>query len=405
MKIKSPAWTSFILLTMSLAFYSCIPTHPSPPCFDGDIEGDDTWSDIYVGSDTTVPYLPDIYSNYWASGFNLSSTTDVGFRIHGEYSFARYMSFNIYDGTIGTALSGILDRDIQPNCISENPYDGGEELAADRSYLVHLLPQGTDADDLVNPVFYDPELDNITVLLRYYVPEGDQQASVPLPTVEAFDTESGNSISLPPDFSSNPPDPATFEDRLEAFFATQIDNKVRFYNINSAGLFANIDNKYLATAIDRSEGEVLAIRFRPPTFAATKEEIPGAQVRYWSLNLSETNTFTYAGIRDEEAVGNQNDWVYFLIGDAGDTDLMAVAAESGYNYIPWNVTGNKGILVYRNLVTRNHFDGNIDRVPLLDGGNQINVFLQESRNFIGSYAPRGFRLSRSEFMSNPVGVF
>ncbi|MCP4121529.1 MAG: hypothetical protein GY751_07215 [Bacteroidetes bacterium] len=64
--------------------------------------------------------------------------------------------------------------------------------------------------------------------------------------------------------------------------------------------------------------------------------------------MSAKNTFTYAGIKDNEAVGNNNDWVYFVLGDPDDTALQAVASEVDYNFIPWNVTGSKGILIYRN---------------------------------------------------------
>jgi len=303
MKISALKWSFPAILALVISLSGCIPNPPLPPCYDGNVSGEDSWSDIYPGGDTTVPYLPDVYSNYWASGFDISELENVGLRIHGKFAFARYLSFNVYDGSVGTALSGILDRNIQANCNSENPFNGGDEQTVNRDFLIHLVPEGTDPGDLVNPFYYDRELDNITILLRYYIPEGDDEGLVALPLLEAFNTETGDDMALPPPFTSNPPDPSEFEDRLNAFFATQIDHKVRFYNINAAGLFANIDNKYLAAAIDRAANEVVAIRFRPPAFASTKAEIPGAQVRYWSLNLSAGNTSLMPGSKTTKLSG------------------------------------------------------------------------------------------------------
>jgi hypothetical protein len=390
---------------ISVILGSCIPPTQQPPCFDGAASGDDTWSDTYLGSDTTVPYFPDAYSNYWVTSFDLTAPDNIGFRIHGEFAYARYMSYNIYDATVGTPLSGLLDRDIQANCQSVNPFDGGNGEAEARSYLMHIVPRGTPTAELVNAITYDPAIDDITIILRYYIPEGDETGLVELPVVEAFDPASGSALSLPPASSAEPPDIAEFEDRLNDFFATQIDGSIRFYNISSANLFANLDNKYLAAAVDRSDGRLAAIRFKPPIMADAKEEIAGAQVRYWSLNLGGLNTSNYAGIKDVDVVGNEHDWVYFIFGDAGDTEVMQVALENGYNFIPWNVPSDRGIIIYRNLVTRDFFDGDIDRVPVLDGAVPINVLLQQAQNFIGPYAPRGKRVDRAVFLTNPGSIF
>ena len=65
-----------------------------------------------------------------------------------------------------------------------------------------------------------------------------------------------------------------------------------------------------------------------------------------------------------------------------DDPLLQVAAENGYNFLPWNVPANKGLLVYRNLVTRQFFDGDIGRVPMLDGSNPINVLLHQAQNYM-----------------------
>lgn len=392
------------LLAGCLKLAGCLPAPPAAPCFDAPAQGTALWSEVYLGSDVTVPYFPDVFSNYWATAFNLADAPGIGLRLHGDYAYARYMSFNIYDAEIGTPLAGILDRSIQPNCGSENPFDGGGEFAEARSYVVHIVPEGTNAGDLANPVFYDADIENLAVLLRTYVPEIDEQAGVGLPLIEAFNPVTGDALPLPEVSTAALPDPADFEDQLNAFFAVQFDEAIRFYNINSANYFANLDNKYLATAIDRTDGKLAAIRFRPPIAAYTRDDLVGAQVRYWSLNIGGTNTSTYAGIKDADAIVT-GEWVYFILGDPGDTEVMQVAAENGYNFIPWNIPSGRGIVLYRNLVTRNFFDGDIDRVPVLDPSNPLNVLFQQAQHFIGPYAPRGKRIDRSEFLEDPGSAF
>ncbi|MCP4121528.1 MAG: hypothetical protein GY751_07210 [Bacteroidetes bacterium] len=112
MKLFALKWVFPAILAFAISLSGCIPNPPLPPCYDGDFSGEDSWSDIYPGGDTTVPYLPDVYSNYWATGINISELENVGLRIHGKtilkFQCIRWKRRNCFIGNTGQKYPGKL---------------------------------------------------------------------------------------------------------------------------------------------------------------------------------------------------------------------------------------------------------------------------------------------------------
>ena len=154
-------------------------------------------------------------------------------------------------------------------------------------------------------------------MVRYYVPQGSATAGVPLPTIEAYDVRTGQSVALPEQYLLGGRSMALFGWIMRPIFTTIVDNKLRFYHSEGAGLFPNADNLYLIGAVTRRRGEVVVLRVKPPTFPKDTSEYGSTQVRYWSLNERNRDTSTAFGLRDDQFKVASDGFVYVAIGDKG----------------------------------------------------------------------------------------
>jgi hypothetical protein len=72
----------------------------------------ETWEPAYVGSDSTVLFLPDAYAVYWK--YSWKPEPGKGFVIRGKFPEARYFSYNVYDdakkATLGSYVGGFPNK-------------------------------------------------------------------------------------------------------------------------------------------------------------------------------------------------------------------------------------------------------------------------------------------------------
>ena len=132
--------------------------------------------------DANVAY-PDTNSTYWAMPTNFSLGDVV--TITGEFSYARYMSFNSYDES-GSSVGGLRDTAIVPDAGSINPFLDGQSLTATpRNYTVNV--NVTNTPQVISPVA--GEIDAIPgigwLLIRVYVPfdANSPSGGVPIPSI------------------------------------------------------------------------------------------------------------------------------------------------------------------------------------------------------------------------------
>jgi hypothetical protein len=360
----------------------------------------------FIGTDPTVIALPDLYSNYFAFSFDRSNGDDkyIGIRVKGQFGYARYMSYNLYDAQKASSYGAFPDTALVPDAGSTNPFKAyADPGAAPRDYTLTVIPEGYPVYGNQSNVFtFNSDSINIaTLMIRYYVPQNSETAGVPLPSIEAFDVRTGNPVAMPATYSIRKDlSISVYTSRLSPIFKTAIDDTIRFYHAIGLGQFNNADNIYLVSALKRLNNEVFLLRFRPPSFRPDGSTDPNNDVRFWSVTQCRKNTTATIGIKDAEFKKAADGYVYIAI---GDENIKGKAKKAGYNFMPWLVDDTSMVLIYRNLLGDPSFAGYLGKVPVISMSSPQNIFIQNARNFIGDYAPQGIKMSRLTFIKNYGG--
>ena len=360
----------------------------------------------FIGTDPKVIALPDFYSNYYAFSFDRTKEDNkyIGIRVKGQFGYARYMSYNLYDAKKASSFGGFTDTALVPDAGSVNPFKPyADPNTPGRNYTLTVVPKGYPVYGNESNVFtfITDSIDILTLMIRYYVPQKSVTAGVSLPSIEAFDVRTGNAVPLPPTYSIlKELSESVYTTRLSPIFKTAIDDTIRFYHAIGLGQFNNADNLYLISALKRLNNEVFLLRFKPPTFRHDGTTDPNNDVRYWSITQSRKNTTSALGIKDADFKTAADGYVYVAI---GDENIKGKAKKAGYNFMPWMVQDTSMVLIYRNILGDPSFAGYLGKVPVISMSNPRNIFIQNARNYIGDYAPRGIKMSRLTFIKNYGG--
>ena len=175
--------------------------------------------------------------------------------------------------------------------------------------------------------------------------------------------------------------------------------KLPFYKVIGEGMIQNNDNLYLLSGVTKQENEVYVLKYKAPSFVRKTEDIGQTDVRYWSVNIGDDLSYDFNAIKDEDCIIDSSGYVTIVIGDEG-ADVRSKCEEKGFNFMEWNIPRDKGYIIYRNMLTSKDFEGNIINVPALkDTG--IDAFTnKEAGNYIGEYAPVGYRISAQNFLKS-----
>lgn len=373
---------------------------------------DPTWTP-YLGTDSATLALPDYHSNYFGYAFDWKNNQHVGLRITGEFGYARYMSYNIYDEVSGASFTALKDIQITPQPGNVNPFVAGNPAdATNREYVVNIYCKtpATETLKVDNPLTFKTS-DNVTallVILRYYMPEKDARAGVPFPVIQAFDTRTNQNVPTPPNIAISKMPEELYQKRMANIFETVVDNTLRFYRAEGAGQYNNADNLYLITAVENQSDLVLILKFQAPLFGLTNSQYPSADVRYWSFNQGNANTSTPIGMPDQTFNVAKDGLTYIAMGAESIKDW---AHKGGYNFMPWKATSAQAVVLYRNLVTNSSFQGAISKVPNLvltdvpiNGPNDPRINCLAASQYIFAYAPTGKKVTQAEFLANYGGM-
>ncbi len=364
-----------------------------------------------IGSNKTVPLLPDSNVNYFLYSFERKRGEPIGIRIKGEYGYARYMSYNIYDNTTLSSVASIVDQKITPDVGSVNPYlTTVDANATNRKYTVHIFARNTgDSSRYSNSLLYNDAIEKVGIILRYYIPKNNQYADVPLPEVEAFNTVSGEKVMTPIPVQKNFQE--SFKDKVDkislllsavSFLEKPID--VFFYKFSGAFLYPNLDNHYLFTPITFNKEKVMMLRYKAPTFSKTNSQFGQTDVRYFSICLCNSKTYTFSTTTDTEFKIASDGFINIVIGDE-DAALRAKAAGLNYIVLPPELKNNvKGLIIYRNLLTHPDFPYSMKLVPdILQNLSILNLIQLENlqaQTYLKEYAPIGKKMSKQQFLEN-----
>ena len=415
----------FVLIALIAFFIPVLPVHAA-----------NIWEPPYVGSDTKLLYLPDANAVYWRYGWKRQPQDNGGVVITGEMPHARYFSYNVYDDDTKSSVGSFADFQLDPDDGSNNPFTG-KPANGSLKYTIHIVPEGTKLD-AKNLLYFPRDIENVSVFLRHYLPQGGIEGGVAMPVIEAFDPATGN-IAPAPESSKIPKlskeeaekyllpmlkdmvkqaetDPDALIDRLhdhrsnepfdmKELIATRLlsttfdlyepGKTAVSFRFQTSGTYPNGDNYYLGLPVVRTANQVLVTRFRAPQFAENQSENPTAAVRYFSLNQGDENSYNLASQFDQEMKVAADGFVYHVIGDTG-IGLEEKAEALGANFMPWK-TREKMLLIYRQMLPRSDFMQGIDKVPPYDPGKPASG--QDASLSIGDHAITGRLMDPAELMS------
>lgn len=384
-----------LFLTLIVIILSCKKEEES-------INEQQLWYDN-IGSRTDLPFLPDAKANYFSFSFERKKGENIGFRFKASYMYARYQSYNVYDVNTRSSIASLADINIQPDDGSINPFISLTQ-PENRDYTVYLLPDIPASEKYNNKLLYDNDITKLSVLLRNYMAEGDVYGNVPLPTIEAFDVVTGATVPFPKVLSINFANFTDIVDDLEKVISLtkllQDGNNIHTFRFAGLGLFPNLDNQYLFAPLTLKENQVAIIKFIPPSFPKSFNEISSSDVRYYSLGLGDFKTYNFVTISDYQLKISSYGYIYVVIGR--EEDEIIEKAE-GLNFLPWvSPLTQEGIIVYRNLLTQPLYSYNMNLVP--DIVANLNQVLSPNNlygdTYLGDRAPTGIKMSKEAFLAN-----
>ena len=233
--------------------------------------------------------FPDTNATYWVMPLDLAADDTVS--VTGQFPYARYMSFNTYDGS-GASYGALHDALVVADPGSVNPFLPDQSLdAADRSYTVSVAPVAEPSLQSSAPSTVETGVGFSWLVYRVYVPfdPSSEAGQVPLPAV-TIDRADGTQESYEPCTSFGP------EPGLDALVAVIVrdslanalppaENPEFVTPGSSAGLFPNVDNKYVYATTTWQPGRLVVVRGLAATFPDTPEQsiYPSRQLRYWSF--------------------------------------------------------------------------------------------------------------------------
>jgi hypothetical protein len=398
----------------------------------------------YLHSDPDLVNIafPDTAANYWAGLLLIPAGGEV--RLTGEFPFARYMSFNIYDSTLAS-YDAIADSEIVPDEGSLNPFlPAASRYGEPRRYTVRVVPDSAPEDPSQrkpNTLYAGQKgvrYFHGRVIYRIYVPDqGTSMAgNVDLPAVtivlpggqelssadaceflersrlglginekltdaRGFDAVSARSGTNPlvwTKFIGFGPTAVSIAqyapivadlplaDAWQAISAAIMDNGIG----TGGGLLSNRDNAYVSATANRSFGEIAVISAKAPRTPQTYANLltmQAAQLRYWSLCTNDVYTQRYFDCVYDEQVPRDKDGYYTIVISSLDQRPANARPECGVAWLNWGPRADS-LLILRNMLPDPTFTHAVQNVTIAN---------QEEREVMGDYYPYGLHLGRGEF--------
>ena len=377
-----------------------------------DKRGKSPWMSENYHVTRLTPAFPDIHSRYDRFEFRPDSGNFDVLKITGEFPHARYFSFNLYDFFEATDLAAIADIDIKPDKRHRNPFiPGTSRYIKKRSYTIWVAKKSANIPARYRNVITIPEgIKIVSLMTRIYRRDKGSNflGDVAQPKIEALRTD--GSLAVQPEVGINEwipePDIRMFffnEDLIKTWDVIKFfsGNKIVFYRISDANFFPNAHNEYIiAPLAENYKNKVAVITFKSsPTFEDTYQgdDFKGeTEVRYWSMCIAGLALSSTPGcLCDDEIIENEDGSVTIII---APSDLESEIRKSGLNFMEWGGT-YKPMLIYRNMLTDDHFPGKLDNIETIGRPPAIeDIDSCRAENWIGEFAPKGRIYSLENFL-------
>lgn len=373
------------------------------------------WGKVMAGNDPEERTWPDLSENYWEYTFNLSKypAGSVGLRFSGEYpkTDTRFFNITMYSDRTTARIGSIEDFNIEPESGSQNPFQK-EGVSGANFFEVNVIPNTADASKYKNAIVFDAQTERITALLRIYFNDIDHGADfggVEPPKITYFDTNTGKDIGEAPRAKS------LYYLRFSGIISRVPLLKSQpklYFTLAPNVLYQNGPTGYVTTANRMHRDSTLMFRFIPPVHPNSIAENKTADVRYWSICVGDTTTFTLATLVDKAALKDSKGYVNILIADPDNADFAAIKAKAEQmkiNLIEWNVKtyGEPLMAFYRQMYIREGFEYSVQKInsfPRLDENHQPDPTdttpnASQLANFVlGEHGPFGSKKNVSFFL-------
>lgn len=366
---------------------------------------------INLGTDTSIPFFPDGNSNYFTYSFRRAVDDNFIIQLDGIFPNARYFSVVLYDINSRDPITIINDTEFSTSDENTNPFASGA-YSNNQQYSLAIGPNTVNLGNFDNSLSYDSNLTDISIFIRYYNPSIDNLGGVNLPDISIQDinlneveepiTLDLSEVLLVGDISAD----LTFLGSILFNIESNTSNR-QFFRVSaeSTGNFANPDNQYLVSPNILSDNEVILLRWQAPVAAENFSNFEESDMRYFSMSLSNESSYNFKTISDSELYVASDGFINLVIARE-DSEIAEQAV--GLNLLEWpEALENEGYLLYRNLLTNENFDFNLDLCPALSGNfldfiNEPGSF--EAAQYLDNYAPQGLKMTKDAFLENFGGI-
>ena len=379
------------------------------------------WGITMAGNDPEERTWPDLSENYWEYSFNLTKHDEgsVGLRFTGEFPKVntRFFNITIYSDRTTERFGSIEDFNIEPESGSGNPFNR-EGVTGSNYFEINAIPNTADASKYKNCIVFPANTERLTVLLRIYFNDIDHGADfggVDLPKITYFDTKSGQDIGEAPRAKS------LYYTRFMGIMSRipLIQSQPKLYfTLAPNVLYQNGPTGYVTTANRMHKDSMLMFRFIPPVHPNSIAENATADVRYWSICIGDTTTFTLTTLVDRTVIKDDKGYVNVVIADPSNSnfaDIKAKAAQMKINLVEWSVEkyGEPLMAFYRQMYIRPDFEYSVQKMtpfPRLNelgqpDSNDTTPGTEQLANFkLGEHGPFGYKKHVSFFMEDAFKI-
>lgn len=399
-----------------------------------EVNNDCFWQGPYVIDNPKTNFaFPDTGSTYWSAKYTLPEGASL--RLKGDFPYARYMSINSYREDTTPAYT-ISDSKIIPDQNNLNPFiDGNARNNPRRAYTLNITAGEVPETGGTANTIYDATKSGNSALLVYRVYVADKGKSlmggVKLPQVELTTRQgqvltgeaacsalkaSSEIVSIPllsadTYAKARLNNPAQQVPVWRASYSMLHSVQCDFYGVcdtdpvRSVGYYANLDNQYISTFVDRNIKPIVVIRGKIPSVPKTynAEQIfntKNSQLRYWSICQNEFYSQKVTSCLFDEQIDTNARGEFTIVTSLLEDRPKNATKECGVGYLKWSDQGDgfsivkgredhktDGRLIIRNMLPASNFYNAIQNTQ--KPGDEAQV--------LGEYLPKAEYYTKQEF--------
>ena len=344
------------------------------------------WHKIFQSGDNFYA-LADTAAEYWVAVGPSSPAAGTTIRIQGQYADARYLSLQVYDGSL-VLDDALADYQIDPDSGASNPFLAPTRVSSTvqpgGAYTAHVAFTAKPAVGAAANTLYRGDVSTVSdaqtrrtlLIYRIYVPASGKSpdGGVGLPKltlVGADGTEtplsqtgdSANCNALYQNFTNiytgktaNPhpgaPPQTNNPPKLNVYYTSALN----------PGQLVNANIAYMSAGVTHDDGELFIVRGKAPSFTSQDGAPATPDLRFWSLCQNEyPSQFVDGCVSDYQANLDSGGYFNVVVSSSSKRPSNATAA-NGFNWLPW-ASGDPGLITYRHMLPQSLFLQAIQNVP------------------------------------------